>query len=47
MQQKFLHSNGFRRKPAIAKLDKPFTPNHESSESFAQKPVWAISQLYS
>jgi len=25
----------FRRKPAITKLDKPFTPNHNLSQNFA------------
>lgn len=27
--------NNFRGKPAISLFDKPFTPNHKSSENFA------------
>jgi len=30
-----LYVNRFRGKPAITEFDKPFTPNHRSSQSFA------------
>jgi len=29
------HLHGYRRKPAITNLDKPFTPNHKLNQHFA------------
>jgi len=35
LPQTTLYFNRFRRKPAIPKFDKPFTPNPRSSQYFA------------
>jgi len=35
LQYALLYAHRFRGEPAITKFDKPFTPNHNSSQSFA------------
>jgi len=44
IQHLYLHR--FRRKPAITKFDKPFTPNHNSHQNFATFTILILKILH-